>query len=114
MNNGAIVRAAFQQNDGQIKARPALVLSAIDPFRDLVLWSISSQLWITEHESYLNVKLTEDHPDFHLTGLKHASVFRLGMLYTMSQKHIEGKLGEISESLFQDFIDRLVAQLKKV
>lgn len=114
MKQGDIVRAVFQQNDEQIKRRPALVMSIIEPFQDLVLCSISGQLWVTEHESYLNAKLTEDHPDFQQTGLKHASVFRLGMLYTISQKHIEGKLGEVSEPLFQDFIDRLVTQLKKV
>lgn len=112
MKQGDIVRAAFQQNYGKLKQRPALVLSTIEPFQDLVLCSISGQLWITEHESYLNVKLTDNHPDFEQTGLKHASVFRLGMLYTMSQKHIEGKLGEVSDPLSQDFIDRIITHLK--
>ena len=112
MKQGAIVRAAFQQNDGRVKQHPALVLATIEPFQDLLLCSISTQIWITEYESFLNVKITEAHPDFPQTGLKYPSVFRLGMLYTMSEKNIEGTLGTITDSLYEDFIHRIVQYLK--
>lgn len=113
MKPGDIVLAAFQQEDSKVKKRPALILSHVGYFQDLILCGISTQLWVAEHDPHLNVTIAEDHPDFAQSGLKAASVFRLGFLYTMSHKHIQGKMGMVSDTLYRDFINRLVEHLEK-
>ena len=98
MNVGDIVLIRFPQADlKQGKLRPALVV-AISPSRhpDLLLALISSQL----HQATPNfdeiINLSDS--DYITTGLKTASVIRLGRLTSVETSVINVRLGSISSA----------------
>jgi mRNA interferase MazF len=96
MNVGDIVLIRFPQADlRQGKLRSALVV-AISPSRhpDLLLALISSQL----HQATPNFDeiINPSDPDYITTGLKTASVIRLGRLTSVEAFVINARLGSIS------------------
>ena len=96
MKPGDIVLIRFPQADlTQGKLRPALVI-AISPSRhpDLLLALISSRLYQATPE-FDEIILPSD-SDYGTTGLKVASVIRLGRLTSVESSVINGRLGNIS------------------
>ena len=96
MKPGDIVLIRFPQADlKQGKLRPALVI-AISPSRhpDLLLALISSRLYQATPE-FDEIILPSD-SDYGITGLKVASVIRLGRLTSVESSVINGRLGNIS------------------
>ena len=96
MKSGDIVLIRFPQADlKQGKLRPALVI-AISPSRhsDLLLALVSSRLYqaTPEFDEVINLL---DH-DYIATGLKVASVIRLGRLTSVELSVINARLGNIS------------------
>jgi mRNA interferase MazF len=110
MTEGAIVITPLPQADGQLKNRPAVVLRKMPPFGDLLVCGVSSQL-------HLAVKDFDDvidpkQPDYSASGLKTASVIRLGFLATLPVRSVVGKIGVISPERHLRLLARLSEHLK--
>jgi mRNA interferase MazF len=109
MKPGAMALARVQQADGHLKARPVVVLQEMPPYRDLLVCAVSSQL---RHETPgfdEIIRSTDD--DFAASGLKVASLVRLGLLATLPREAILGNLGTISVTRLRKLRDRLADHL---
>jgi mRNA interferase MazF len=101
MKEGDIGLAALQQEDGQIKMRPVLLLKQLPGFGDFVVCGISAQL---RHEQKgLDEILLPDSNN----RLKQISLVRLTYIHTLSLTNIQGKIGEIPVSLHAELLKRL-------
>jgi mRNA interferase MazF len=105
MTEGDVVITPLPQADGQLKNRPAVVLRKVPPFGDFLVCGVSSQL-------HLAVKDFDDvfdpsQPEFAATGLKSASVIRLGFLATLPPRSFVGKIGAISPERHSRLLTRL-------
>ena len=111
MTPGDIVLVSMPTRQGKTKKRPALVIQVMAPFNDLLVCGISSQ---TQYEvEGFDLILREDHPEFKDTGLKRASLIRLGYLTTIASARVPGKIGRIPRGHFSLLIERLVNYLEK-
>lgn len=110
MKPGSLVLARLQQADGHLKARPVIVLNTMPPFSDLLVCAVSSKV---KHECRgFDEVITPDDEDFGSSGLKVASLIRLGMVATIPQPAILGELGQISDIRLQRLRSRLARQLQ--
>jgi mRNA interferase MazF len=92
---GQIVLFRFPRADLSTgKLRPALLLSEVPgPYEDWLICMVSSQLH-QRIEGFDEV-ITEDHEDFVRSGLKTASVIRIGRLAIVEGERLEGSIGTI-------------------
>ena len=110
MNPGGIALAELQQADGRIKARPVVVLSVMPPFSDYMVCALSSKL---HHEcAGFDEVVAVDDDDFVTSGLKVASLIRLGMVATIPASAILGQLGSISEDRLRRLRSRLARHIE--
>ena len=113
MKPGDIILIRFPQADlKQGKLRPALVV-AISPsrHRDLLLALISSRLHQVTPEFDEIINPLDS--DYMTTGLKVASVIRLGRLTTVEQSVINARLGCISPERLQHIKTILIGWLSQ-
>ena len=96
---------ALPQADGQLKPRPALVLRTMPPFQDVLLAGVSSQL--QQAVAGFDELLQPGAPAFARTGLRVASIVRLGFLAVVPPTKILGTLGFIPPEVHQDLLRRL-------
>ena len=110
MNAGDVILARVQQADGRLKLRPVVVLRTVPPYADLLVCAVSSQL---RHESpgFDDVVAAAD-GDFPSSGLKTTSLIRLGLLATIPQTTVGGKLGEISGQRLEKLQSRLARYIE--
>ncbi len=102
--------AELQQADGRIKARPVVVLSVMPPFSDYMVCALSSKL---HHEcAGFDEVVAVDDDDFVTSGLKVASLIRLGMVATIPASAILGQLGSISEDRLRRLRSRLARHIE--
>ena len=94
MKEGDVVLTPIPQADGMIKNRPAIVLREMPPYRDLLVCGISTQL-TQEVKAFDDLILPAD-PDFSSSGLKSASLIRLGFLAMLPRNQIIGSIGSVS------------------
>jgi mRNA interferase MazF len=78
MKQGDFVVTPVPQADGVIKNRPAIFLRELPPYRDLLVCGVSTQLY-QEVTGFDEVVQSFD-PDFGSSGLRSASLIRLGFL----------------------------------
>lgn len=106
---GAVLLARVQQSDGRLKTRPALVLSIVPPYQDLLICGISSKI---RHEvaGFDEIILTTS-PEFAQSGLKVDSLIRLGLIATIPTSAVAGTLGSISDDLLRRLQQRLAAHI---
>lgn len=109
MRQGDVFLAAVPQSDHQWKLRPVLLLREMPPFRDWLVCTISTQLH-NEVAGFDDV-LSQADPDFAATGLKAASLFRLGHLNVLPKQDLRGRLGEIASSRHRRLLARLALHL---
>lgn len=112
MKAGDVVLASLAQADGQRKIRPALLLCQLPPFGDWLACGISSQL---RHQvPGFDELITPDSPDFTASGLRGASVIRLGFVARLTPPEIGGVLGSVAQErlgrLSQNLAGRLHVQ----
>ncbi|MCP5542210.1 MAG: type II toxin-antitoxin system PemK/MazF family toxin [Akkermansiaceae bacterium] len=107
MNPGDTILARLQQADGQIKRRPALILTKMPPYNDLLICGISSQ--IRQAVEGFDEVISESDPDFGKSGLKATSLFRIGMVTTIPRTATLGALGSIP----RDRLNRLLHNLSE-
>lgn len=105
MNPGSVILARVQQADGQLKARPMIVLQVMPPFSDYLVVAISSQL---RHEvSGFDEIIATESEDFPQSGLKQSSLIRLGLLSTVPNSESIGRLGQVSNERLTRLQSRL-------
>jgi mRNA interferase MazF len=80
------------------KLRPALVIH--ESRNDVIAAFISSRIPLESLHS--NLRISSDHPEFPVTGLKVTSFIRFDKVATVSKELIEGEIGEIPKDLIQD------------
>ncbi len=111
MTEGSIVMVAFNQHDGAVKQRPALLLKFTTPFNDVLACAISSKLH--NHVEGVDVILKNTDSDFHLTGLKHNALIRTTLIQTFSvTNHIVGAIGKVNAETYNRVVQNLINYLK--
>jgi mRNA interferase MazF len=110
MNEGDVALTPIPQADGFTKPRPVILLLLMPPFGDWLVCGLSTQL----HQKVVGFDETIEpsHPDFPQSGLKAASLIRLGFLAVLPAKQILGILGSISPGRHQALLHRLGAFLQ--
>lgn len=105
MTEGDVALAPLPQADGRTKPRPAILLRRMAPFGDWLICGVSTQL----HQALASFDdiIEPSHPDFRLSGLKAASVIRLGFLTVLPADHFLGILGSISRERHAKLLQRL-------
>lgn len=111
MNEGDVVITPLPQADGQLKNRPAIVLRKMPPFGDLLVCGVSSQTHLAVKD--FDEVFGRDQPDFAISGLKTASVIRLGFLATLPPSSFVGRIGRISAERHLRLLTRLSEHLKQ-
>ena len=105
MTPGEIVLTPLRQADGIAKDRPALLLRTMPPFQDLLVCGISTQLQQAVPD--FDELITSNDPDYRTSGLRGASVIRLGYLAVLPRSAFKGRIGSVSSSR----VDRLLTKL---
>jgi mRNA interferase MazF len=108
MKQGDIVLIRFPFTDlTATKVRPAMVISS-EAFnkgqQDAIFLLITSNILRVTSYDYL---VEEAHPEFARTGLKKASVFRIGRIHALNQKLAYSRLGAIGTKLRAEVLKRL-------
>ncbi len=112
VSEGQVVLFRFPQTD-QIegKLRPALVLRQLPgQYDDWLICMISSQ--IHHHVPDFDEVITPNDSDFNKSGLKLASVIRIGRLAVVESDIFLGKLGEIDPQRLSNIKQKLSGWLQ--
>jgi mRNA interferase MazF len=111
--SGQIVLFKFPRTDlAEGKLRPALLLGRLPgEYDDWLICMISSQLrhYVAEFDEVVE----DDVPDFVKSGLKVASVIRVGRLAVVEGEILIGAIGEITSERLERIKGRLVDWLKQ-
>jgi mRNA interferase MazF len=109
---GDIVLPRFPFTDQSgAKLRPVLVLAEIPgPHHDFIVLFISSQL--SQAVRGQDVVVRSADKAFGRSGLKSASVFKIGKVASMSDALMAGTLGRLDVPIFDEIIRRLVRLLE--
>ena len=94
MKEGDVILTPIPQADGMIKNRPAIVLRELPPYKDLLVCGVSAQL--SQEVKAFDDIISPSDPDFSSSGLKSASLIRLGFLAMLPRSQIIGSIGSIS------------------
>lgn len=89
-----ILLASLPQGDGALKDRPVLFLKRMPPFQDFLVCGISTQVHQAVPE--LDETITATDADFRTSGLKSASLIRLGYLAVLPRSDFKGRIGSVS------------------
>jgi len=111
MKDGDICIHKVAQPDGTFKIRSVLLLKQMPPYGDWIVCAISTQL--RQEVKGFDFIIDETNPDFMLSGLKSASLIRLGFINTVDKKAIPGTIGEISYSVVKTLQQILASELIK-
>jgi len=110
MNEGDVVLALLPQADWDLKYRPAILLRRMPPFNDVLVCGVSSQL---QHETPdFDETIGPGDADYAQSGLKTASLIRLGFLVVLPTSDIAGRLGSISPERHRRLLVRLCDYLR--
>jgi len=105
MNEGDVILTPVPQADGVIKNRPAIFLREMPPYRDVLVCGISTQLHREVKGFDETVQTT--HADFAVSGLRTASLIRLGFLAVLPRNAVIGSIGSISTERHRRLLKRL-------
>jgi mRNA interferase MazF len=110
MKEGDIALARLPQTDGRVKCRPAVVLRRMPGFGDLLVCGVSTQ--IRQQVPDFDDLIDASHSDFKTSGLKAASVIRLGFLAVLPVSDFLGTIGSISDARHQRLLSKLAEHLQ--
>jgi len=105
MNQGDVVLTPVPQANGILKNRPAIFLREMPPYRDVLVCGISTQLH-QEVKGFDEV-VDQTDSDFAATGLRTASLIRLGFLAVLPRSSVIGSIGSISSERHKRLLKRL-------
>ena len=107
MTEGDVGLAPLPQADGRFKPRPAILLRRMPPFGDWLFCGVSTQL--RQEVTGFDDVIETSAPDFRASGLKAASVIRLGYLLVLPEDQLLGRVGSISSERHSRLLQRLAA-----
>jgi mRNA interferase MazF len=105
MNQGDVVLTPVPQADGGTKTRPAIFLREMPRYRDVLVCDLSTQFH-QKVEAFDEVIERFD-SDFASTGLKTASLIRLGFLAVLPRNAVIGSIGRISSERHKRLLKKL-------
>jgi mRNA interferase MazF len=109
MNEGDIALAPLPQADGQIKNRPIVLLRRLPPFGDFLVCGVSTQL--NQRVDGFDETIALADKEFAASGLKMASLIRLGFLAVLPESALLGKIGSLSSERRQRLLANLCRHL---
>lgn len=109
MNSGDILLTRLPQADGRPKLRPVLALQPVLPYDDWMVMGISSRLSVGVEGQDEWIQLSD--PDFAATGLKSASLIRVGFLATLPRAQLLGRIGQVAPSRLRSVRAKLLRLL---
>ena len=109
MNEGDIILAPLPQADGRIKNRPAVLLRRLPPFDDWLVCGVSTQ--VHQRVADFDELIVPSDPAFGSTGLKTASIIRLGFLAVLPEADMLGVIGAIARERHQRLLANLCRHL---
>ena len=109
MNEGDIALAPLPQADGQIKNRPVVLLRRLPPFGDFLVCGVSTQLH--QRVADFDEAITPGDQEFAASGLKAASLIRLGFLAMQPESALLGRIGTLSSKCHQRLLANLCRHL---
>jgi len=110
MKAGDVVLTPLPQADAMIKNRPAVALCQMPPFGDWLVCGISTQLH--QQVPQFDELVAASDGDFAASGLKAASIIRLGFLAVMPASRFLGLIGSISSERRLRLLNRLSDHLR--
>jgi mRNA interferase MazF len=110
MTEGDILLALLPQATSIGKVRPALFLRRMPPFNDFLVCGVSTQL--RQAVVDFDELIERSDPDFETSGLKEASLIRLGFLAVIPPSHFKGRIGKISTERLNRVLTRLAEFLR--
>jgi len=111
MREGSVVIAVLPQSDGEVKPRPTVVLRELPGYGDLLLCGISTRLY--QMVKGFDEVIVQSDADFANTGLHSDSLIRLGHLFALPKKFIEGEIGLIAPKRHKRLLKTLSNYLAK-
>ena len=109
MNEGDIALAALPQADGQMKNRPVALLRRLPPFGDFLVCGVSTQL---QHRvADFDEVISPGDAEFPPSGLKAASLIRLGFLVALPGTVLLGRIGSLSPQRHRRLLSNLSRHL---
>lgn len=112
MKEGDVVLMAIPQANGQLKNRPAIVLRLMPPFGDILVCGVSTQLH--QHAIGFDEIIDPSHVDFSASGIKSASLIRLGFLAVFPLSAIIGRIDHVSHERHQRLLERLAKHIYSI
>jgi mRNA interferase MazF len=109
MKQGDVVLTPVPQADGVIKNRPGIFLRELPPYRDLLVCGVSTQLH-QQVKGFDEIVQSSD-PDFGSSGLRSASLIRLGFLAVLPRSAVIGSIGSLSSQRHKRLLKTLSAYL---
>ena len=109
MNEGDIALAPLPQADGQIKNRPVVLLHRLPPFGDFLVCGISTH--IHQRVADFDEVIEKADKEFPASGLKAASLIRLGFLAVLPETALLGRIGSLSSARRQRLLANLCRHL---
>lgn len=110
MKEGDVSLAPLPQVDGQIKNRPVIALREMPPHGDFLVCGVSTQL---HHEvAGFDDPIRPGDSDFASSGLKAASLIRLGFLAILPANAFLGSIGSIGKPRHARLLERLANHLR--
>lgn len=110
MKEGDVALTSLRQVDGRSKARPVVLLRQMPPFGDWLVCGVSTQ--IHQEVAGFDDIIGPSNTDFRTSGLKAASLIRLGFLAVLPADRLLGILGSISSERHHLLRQRLGAFLQ--
>src|SRR6185295_14563555 len=111
MNQGDVILTPVPQADGVIKNRPAIFLREMPPYRDVLVCGVSTKLH-REVKGFDEVIRPTD-PDYSGTGLRSASLIRLGFLAVLPRSAVIGSIVAISSARHKRLLKKLAQYLMR-
>jgi mRNA interferase MazF len=110
MNERDIVLTPLPQADGKVKNRPALLLLKMPPFGNWLVCGVTSQIHLAV--AGFDDLISPQDADFAVSGLKTASLFRLGFLATLPPSSFLGTIGSVSAERHRRLLGNLARHLQ--
>ena len=96
MKEGEVVLTPIPQADGLIKNRPVILLRELPPYKDFLVCGVSTQL--NKEVRGFDELISPGDDDFESSGLRTASLMRMGFLAVLPSRKIVGSIGSISQT----------------
>jgi mRNA interferase MazF len=105
MKEGDVLLASLVQGNGTVKDRPVLFLLRMPPFQDFLVCGVSTQVQQAVPDFDETIAPTD--PDFRTSGLKAASLIRLGYLAVLPRTEFKGCIGTVSTARRKRLLTKL-------